>query len=103
MVSAQYERSILEGTAAGRTGLVDMWGPAKSLTPFGSTINIVLMLNLKSGVSELEAHAAIQLAEFKIAHRLAETTREITTDDVEVFELCRNETLPSTSGLCSWL
>jgi glycine reductase len=87
IASAQYERSIVEGTAAGRTGLVDMWGPAKSLTPFGATINIVLMLDLKPGVSELEAHNAIQLAEFKVAHALAETTREMKADDVEVFEL----------------
>ena len=94
IVSAQYERSILEGTAAGRTGLVDMWGLAKGLTPFGSTINIVLMLVLKSGVSELDAHTAIQLAEFKVAHRLAETTREIKTDDVEVFQLSEASSLP---------
>ena len=91
IVSAQYERSILEGTAAGRTGLVDMWGPAKNLTPFGSTINIVLMLNLKPGVSELEAHTGIQLAEFKVAHRLAEATRERKADDVEVFELSEEQ------------
>ena len=26
IASAEYERTILEGTAAGRTGLVDMWG-----------------------------------------------------------------------------
>lgn len=87
IVSAEYERSILEGTAAGRTGLVDMWGPAKSLTPFGSTINVVLMVNLKSGVSELEAHAAIQVAELKVARRLAEATAHIPTDETEIFEL----------------
>jgi glycine reductase len=91
LVSAEYERSILEGTAAGRTGLVDMWGPAKRLTPFGSTMNIVLMLDLRSGVSELEAHTAIQLAELKIAHRVAETTKEMITDDIEVFELSETE------------
>jgi len=93
MTSAEYKRTILEGTAAGRTGLVDMWGPAAQLTPFGSTINIVLMLELRDGVSELEAHAAIQSAELRVAQRLAETTREKATDDMEVFELF--ETDPS--------
>lgn len=85
--SANYKLTILEGAAAGRTGLVDMWGPAAQLTPFGSTINIVLMLELRDGVSELEAHAAIQSAELRVAQRLAETTRGETAKDVEVFEL----------------
>ncbi len=87
MTSAEYQRTILEGTAAGRTGLVDMWGPAAQLTPFGSTINIVLMIELRDGVSELEAHAAIQSAELRVARRLGETTRETIAEDVEVFEL----------------
>ncbi|MBI2999574.1 MAG: hypothetical protein HYY46_14160 [Deltaproteobacteria bacterium] len=93
ITSAVYERTILSGGAAGRTALVDMWGPAAQLTPFGSTINIVLMLELKGDVTELEAHAAIQMAELKVAQRLAETTRERTAKDVEVFELF--ETDPS--------
>src|SRR3990167_7441700 len=33
MTSAVYERTILSGGAAGRTALVDMWGPAAQLTP----------------------------------------------------------------------
>jgi len=93
MTSAEYKLTILEGNAAGRTALVDMWGPAAQLTPFGSTINIVLMLKLRDGVSELEAHAAIQSAELRVAQRLAETTRERAAEDVEVFELF--ETDPS--------
>ncbi|OGP26919.1 MAG: hypothetical protein A2038_11090 [Deltaproteobacteria bacterium GWA2_57_13] len=93
ITSAVYERTILSGGAAGRTALVDMWGPAAQLTPFGSTINVVLMLELRSGVTELEAHAAIQMAELRVAQRLAETTRERTAEDVEVFELF--ETDPS--------
>ena len=93
MASAEYKRTIVEGTAAGRTGFVDMWGPAAPLTPFGSSINIALMLDLKDGVAELEAHAAIQSAEFRVAQRLAETTREGNAEDVEVFELF--ETDPS--------
>jgi len=93
MTSAVYEGTIHGGTAAGRTGIVDMWGPGAQLTPFGSTINVVLMLELRKGVSELEAHAAIQSAEFKVAHKLAESTRERAAEDVEVFELF--ETNPS--------
>ena len=86
IVSAEYERTIFEGTAAGRTGLVDMWGLAGELTPFGSTINIVLKIELRGGISELEAHTAIQLAELRLARALAETTRQLIPKDVEVFE-----------------
>jgi glycine reductase complex component B subunit alpha and beta len=93
MTSAEYKRTIVEGTAAGRTGFVDMWGPAAPLTPFGSAINIALMLELRDGVAELEAHAAIQSAELRVAQRLAETTRESSAEDTEVFELF--ETDPS--------
>ncbi len=93
ITSADYKPTLLEGAAAGRTGLVDMWGPAAQLTPFGSTINIVLMLKLRDGVSELEAHAAIQSAELRVGQRLAQTTGEKIAEDVEVFELF--ETDPS--------
>ncbi|MBI2180306.1 MAG: hypothetical protein HYU31_05740, partial [Deltaproteobacteria bacterium] len=58
-----------------------------SLTPFGATINIVLMVKLIDGVTELEAHEAIQSAEFRVARRLAETTRNLAPEGVETFEL----------------
>ena len=63
-----------------------MWGLAGELTPFGSTINIVLKIELRGGISELEAHTAIQLAELRLARALAETTRQLISKDVEVFE-----------------
>ncbi len=61
--------------AAQNSSILDMWGPMAKVTPFGSTINIVLIIKLSDSVSELEAHSSIQLAQFKVAHRLAETTR----------------------------
>jgi glycine reductase len=87
--SAQYRPTITGGTAAQVAGLVDMWGSGALVTPFGSTINIVLILKLIDGVTELEAHTAIQLAEFKVARRLAETTRNMPPENVEVFELSK--------------
>ncbi|MFQ5849671.1 MAG: glycine/sarcosine/betaine reductase component B subunit [Candidatus Binatia bacterium] len=87
MPSAEYHPTILSGTEAQSAGVVDMWGPGAQVTPFGSTINIVLMLKLINGVTELEAHSAIQSAEFRVAHRLAEITRGMTPEDMEVFEL----------------
>ncbi len=87
VTSAKYRPTILEGTSAQASGLLDMWGPGSLVTPLGSTINIVLIIKLIDGVTELEAHDAIQSAEFRLAHRLAETTKHITPENVEVFEL----------------
>ena len=87
MASAEYRPTILNGTAAKNAGIVDMWGPASKVTPYGTTINVVLNLDLVDGVTELEAHTTIQMAEFKVAHRLAQTTRDQQPDSIEVFEL----------------
>ena len=85
--SAEYTPTLLGGVASANSGIVDMWGPAAKMTPFGSTINIVPMLKLIDGVTELEAHTAIQSAEFRVARRLAELTREMAPANVEAFEL----------------
>lgn len=87
MASAEYPPTILSGAYAQNTSILDMWGPAARITPFASTINIVLLLKLIDSVSELEAHNAIQLAELKVASRLAETTRDKTPEGSEIFEL----------------
>jgi glycine reductase len=64
-----------------------MWGPGAPLSPFGSLINIVLVLRLVDSVSEIDAHTAIRLAQYKVAQRLAEVTREMTPVKMETFEL----------------
>ncbi len=91
--SATYHPTIRSGTDAENSTILDMWGPGAEIVPFGSTINVVLIFRLIDGVTELEAHSAIQLAELKVARRLAETTRALTAENVEVFEL--GETAPS--------
>jgi sarcosine reductase len=85
--SAQYQQTDLTGTGAANFSMIDMWGPGIQWSPFASTINIVLILKLADGVTELDAHNAVQSAEFKVAQRLAETTRHLIPQDVEVFEL----------------
>ncbi len=87
MASAQYKPLILGGTIAQNTAILDMWGPGAQITPFSSIINVILQLKLVDGVSEWEAHSSIQLAECRVAHRLAETTKEKNPESVEVFEL----------------
>ncbi|MBI4320530.1 MAG: hypothetical protein HY675_18730 [Chloroflexi bacterium] len=85
--SAEYEPMALTGSGAGNTAVVDMWGPGAALTPLSSTINVVLTTKLAGGVTELEAHGAILLAECRLARCLAETTKEMVSEDTEVFEL----------------
>ncbi len=104
MPSAWYKPTILSGTSAQSSGIVDMWGPVAEVTPFGSTINIVPVLTLVDGVTELEAHATIQSAELKVAQRLAETTRDITLEDVEAFELFQvDPSLPRVVYILSFM
>lgn len=95
IVSGDYLQTVTTGSGTKDSTVLDMWGPGALITPLASAIKIVLILKLIDGVSELEAHTAIQLAEFKVGRRLAETTRELTPEDVEVFELSEADpTLP---------
>jgi glycine reductase len=87
MPTAEYNLTVTSGTGAASAGLVDMWGPGALMTPFGSTVNIVLILELAGDVTEVGAHAAIQLAELRVGNQLAKTTKHLPPEDVEVFEL----------------
>ncbi len=92
---ADYRPTILSGTGAPIAGLLDMWGPGAQVTPFASLINVVLLLKLVDGVTELEAHTAIESAGCRLGQRLAETTRDKIPADMEVFELAEvNSSLP---------
>lgn len=91
MSSVEYQQTILTGTGAASFTLVDMRGPGVMITPFGSTINIVLTLKLVDGITEQDAHRAIQLAQLQVAQQLAEATRNETPENVEVFELFESD------------
>ena len=85
--SVQYSASITTGTIAETRGLIDMWGPGARVSPYGSLINVVLIMKLVDGLSELEAHSSIQQAHFRVARRLAEANIEKAPVDIEIFEL----------------
>ncbi len=86
IASVDYTPTILSGSDAQSSSILDMWGPGARLTPFGSTCNLVLVLRLADGITELEAQSAILLAECSVAQRLAEITKEIAPPQVEVFD-----------------
>ncbi len=88
VISSVERRSMIpSGTSAQDASILDMWGPGAEMTPFGSIINVVQVLKLNENISEWDAHAATQLAACKVATRLAEATRDVNPETVEVFEL----------------
>ncbi len=86
VTAVAYEGTVRTGTTAQRSAILDMWGPGADMTPFSSLNNLVLTLDLEDGLSAYEAHQAIQRAEFGTALRLAEATKELEPDDVEIHD-----------------
>ncbi len=78
-----------KGRTGYRSGLIEMSGPGAKISPFGSTINLVLVLNLKEGLTELDANGAVQQAQFGIAERLAQATLTEKPYSEESLELTR--------------
>ena len=104
MPSAQYKATILSGNVAQNSGIVDMWGPASEVTPFGSTINVVPIFELIDNITELDAHAAIQLAELKLSHKIAETTLKSNSGSMETFDLSKvDPSLPRVIYILSFM
>ncbi|MBI3059980.1 MAG: hypothetical protein HYY81_11860 [Deltaproteobacteria bacterium] len=87
VATAEYEGTIRAGTAVQRSAILDMWGPGAEISRFSSLVNLVLILRLAPGIAELEAHTAIQRAEYEVARRLAEVTIGLEPEMVEVFDL----------------
>jgi len=104
MVSAGLTPTITSGTTSQDASIVDMWGQGALVSPFGATVNIVLVLKLKDGVTELDTHDVIIQAESKVARRLAEATINISPGDIEVFELTEcDRSLPKIIYIASFL
>jgi len=87
VTAAEYEGTIRSGSAAQRSAILDMWGPGAEASRFSALLNLVLTLRLAEGLTELEAHTAIQRAECQVAKRLAEVTIDLKPRRVESYEL----------------
>jgi sarcosine reductase len=94
IATAAYEGTIRAGTGVQRSAILDMWGPGASASRFSSLVHLVLILRLREGLSELDAHDAIQKAEFKVAKRLAEITEGLTPEHVARYELNDKGSVP---------
>ena len=66
--------SARAGLAVQRSAILDMWDPGAQASRFSTLAGLVLVMTLKPGLSDLDSHTAVQLAEMKVAQRLAEVT-----------------------------
>jgi len=94
LATAHYEGTIRAGTGVQRSGMLDMWGAGAEASRFSHYPHLVLIMRLKEGLGELEAHLAIQRAEFAVARRIAEITQGARPEEVKRFELNEDESLP---------
>ena len=94
IATARYEGTIRAGTGVQRSAMLDMWGPGAEASRFSNNPHLVLIMRLKEGLGEFEAHLAIQRAEFAVAKRIAQVTERATPQNVERFELKEDESLP---------
>jgi glycine reductase len=91
IAAAEYKGTIRAGTTVQRSAILDMSGPGAEISRFSSLIHLVLNFRIVPGLAELEAHSAIQSAEYKIAHRLARITAELSPEKLVTYDLGKQE------------
>jgi glycine reductase complex component B subunit alpha and beta len=64
-----------------------MWGCGADASRFSSLNHLVLITELRAGLGELEAHNAIQNAEFEVARKIAAATEGLTPARTETYDL----------------
>ena len=92
IATAAYEGTVRAGLGVQRSALLDTWGAGAAASKFGGLVHLVLIMKLREGLSELDAHTAIQTAELQVARRVAETTIGIEAANVEIFDLGQRHT-----------
>jgi glycine reductase len=92
--TAAFEGAARAGLAVQRSAILDMAGPGAEGSRFAKLAGLVLIIKLQPGLSDWDAHSAIQMAQLKVARRLAEVTVGLPPEKVEVFD-----SASSTNGL----
>jgi glycine reductase len=87
LATAAYEGTIRAGTGVQRSAMLDMSDPGAETSRFSTLRHLVLILRIRAGLGELEAHGAIQKAAYEAARRIADTTRDVTPARTEVYDL----------------
>ncbi len=91
VAAAEYEGTIRAGTTVQRSAILDMMGTGAEISRFSAYTHLVLGFKITPGLAELEAHQIIQLAELKVAQRLAQITRDLTPVRLTVHDLSVSE------------
>jgi glycine reductase len=96
IAAAGYEGTIRAGTTVQRSAILDMSGPGAAVSRFSALCHLVISFKIKDGLAELDAHTAIQLAEFKVAERLARVTADLRPAKIVTYDLdATDATLPN--------
>ena len=91
IAAAAYEGTIRAGTTVQRSAILDMSGPGAEISRFSSHRHLVISFGITAGLAELDAHAAIQLAEYKVAQRVAQTTEGLSPEKISVYDLGKKD------------
>ncbi len=75
-----------QGTGASRGAFLDMAEPGNR-GPLSHTMNLVLLLEFEPGHGELDYHAAVQMAEMRVARHLATATADLTPSEVVTYDI----------------
>ena len=67
-------------------GIIDMSGEAARYTPFSKTNNVCVIFHAKDGIDPHEHETAGRLAGLKVAAYIGEAARDITPEEVVVYE-----------------
>ena len=67
-------------------GMVDMTGPGAQYSSFSKLLNVVLVIDVKKGITQQEHEEALRLAGLRAAAYLGEAGRSITPEDIDHFE-----------------
>ncbi len=87
LATAAYEGTVRAGTGVQRSAILDMWGSGAEASRFSGFTHLVLIMRVKAGLGELEAHHAIQRAEFEVARNVAAITRGLTPARTDAYDL----------------
>lgn len=86
ILTGEYSKTE-KGLMVSREGVIDMSGPAAQYCLGAKTHNLVITSKAAAGVSNAEYDAGIRLASLKVAAYLAETTKGLSAEDIETYEL----------------
>lgn len=86
--------NVLKGAAVVTTGrivgfqegIIDMTGPGADYTPFSQLQSVVLVMDVQDDIAQHDHEYVLRIAGLKVAEYLGEAGREVTPDEVEVFE-----------------